>query len=280
MTALVDLSDIINRLSGGNSGTPQHRFAFLDGRIQSAAATAPVANRWTSLWRYNQSDGANGAAPTTVAIPNRSTVGAMPIANPGSGRQQWLLGVEAMLAQTCTVMLYDRLLHIGNLSGTVATAQTVGGTLTRYTGTESVGNQIWVEIYTTIGTTGTTITASYTNQAGTSGRTTRAASIGATGNREAERMLPLMLQDGDTGVQSVESVTLAATTGTAGAFGVTIARPLMEVSTASGVLGIKDAIAGLPSLVEVKTDACLAHAVFASSTTALAGLLAAHFIEA
>lgn len=280
MTALADLSDIINRLSGGNSGTPQHRFAFLDGRIQAAAASAPVANRWTSLWRYNQSDGANGAAPTTVAIPDRSTVGAMPITNPGGGRQQWLLGIEAVLSQNCTLMLYDRLLHIGNLSGTVTTAQTVGGTLTRYTGTESVGNQIWVEIYTIIGTTGTTITASYTNQAGTSGRTTRAASIGATGNREAERMIPLMLQDGDTGVRSVESVTLAGTTGTAGAFGVTIVRPLVEVAVSASLGGMRDLIAGLPAVIEVKTGACLAHAVLASTTTAIAGCMTTHVIEA
>lgn len=281
MTALADLSDILNRLSGGNSGTPQHVFSFLDGRIQAAAATAPVANRWTSLWRYNQSDGANGAAPTTVAIPDRSTVGALPIANPGSGRQQWVLGIEPMLSQAGTLLLYDRLLHQGNLSGTVTTAQTVGGTLTRYTGAESVGNQIWLEIYTAIGATGTTVTASYTNQAGTSGRTTRAASIGNTGWREGERMIPLMLQDGDTGVQSVESVTLAATTGTAGAFGVTIVHPFAAAGLiGAGYANIRDLIAGLPAIQEAKTNACLAYAFLATGTTVPSGMLGAHCIEA
>lgn len=281
MTALTNLSDVVNRLTGGNSGTPQHRFAFLDGRIQAAAATAPVANRWTSLWSYNQSDGANGATPGAAAVPNRSTIGAMPIVNPAGGRQQWLLGVEAALSQNCVVMLYDRLLHQGGLSGTVTTAQTVGGTLTRYTSTESVGNEIWVEIYTAIGGTATTITASYTNQAGTAGRTTRAAAIGGTGNNEAQRMLVLQLQDGDTGVQSVQTVTLAATTGTAGSFGVTIVRPLVIAGCASaGSVTIRDLVAGLPAVAEIKTDACLAHSVMASGTAAIHGVLAAHVIEA
>jgi hypothetical protein len=281
MTALVDLSDIVNRLTGGNSGTPQHIFSQLDGRIQAAAAAAPVANKWLSLWQYNQSNGANGAAPGAVEIPTRATIGSQPFVNPTGGRQQWLLGIEAALSQLCTLTMYDRLLHQGNLSGTVATAQTVGGTMTRYTGAESVGNQIWVEIYTALGSTATTITASYTNQAGTAGRTTRAVAIGGTGNNEAQRMIPLMLQDGDTGVQSVQTVTLAASTLTAGAFGVTIVRPLAQFHcTGAGYLTVRDLIAGLPAVAEMKTDACLTYQLLAGATTAVSGVIAVHVIEA
>ena len=65
-------------------------------------------------------------------------------------------------AQPGILVLYDRLLHIGGLNATTTAAQTVGGSLSRYTG--GAGNQIWVEIYTQIGTTATTITANYTNQ--------------------------------------------------------------------------------------------------------------------
>lgn len=278
MTALADLSDIVNRLTGGNSGTPQHIFSFLDGRVQSAAATAPVASRWTSLWRYNQTDGANGGLPAAVAAPDRTTVGALPITNPGGGREQWLLGVEAALSQPCTVMLYDRLLHKGGLSGTVTTAQTVGGTLTRNTG--GVGNQIWVEIGTIIGTTATTITASYTNQAGTSGRTTKAVAIGGTGLREAERFIPLPLADGDTGVQAVASVTLAASTTTAGDFAVVVVRPLAIAPNSANQPNVRDLIAGLPAVRKIDTDACLVWAVLASATTALSGGLAMHCVEA
>ena len=41
------------------------------------------------------------------------------------------------------------------------------------------------------------------------------------------RVIPLALQDGDTGVQSVQSVTVLATTGTAGNFGIVIAKPIL-----------------------------------------------------
>ena len=175
-------------------------------------------------------------------------------------------------------MLYDRLLQNGGLSGTNTSAQTVGGTLTRNTGGE--GNQIWAEIYTLIGTTATTITASYTNQAGVSGRTTKAVAIGGTGNREAERMLPLPLQDGDTGVQAVASATLAATTGTAGSFGITVVRPLGLGLISAAALGYwRDYVAGLPGLPLIDPDACLALSFYANSTAAPQLMLAAGFAE-
>lgn len=280
--ALTDVSDIANRLTGGNSGTPEHLWHFFDSRIQSAAATATVASRMTSLWRYNKTNGASAGIPTTTAAkPTRTTLGALGQANPGGGRQKWLLGVELSCLQPGTLIIYDRLLHVGGLSGTVTTAQTVGGgTVDRYAGANSVGNQIWIEIYTQIGATGTTITASYTDQGSAAGNTTQAASIGATGLREAERLIPVPLADGDTGVEAVASVTLAATTGTAGDFGVTVARPLAVIPCGgSGMPAIRDLIAGLPSIPEILTDACLAFAFFAQGTTAPSGMIGVHSIE-
>ena len=281
MTAIADLSAIVNRLSGGNSGTPQHVFSFLSGRIQGAVPTAPVASTMHSLWRYDQSDGANGAIPGSAGVCNRSTIGALPVNNPGGGRQQWLLGIEGQLNAQAVVILYDRLLHNGGLSGTVTSAQTVGGTLTRYsTNATCVGNQIWVEVYTAIGATATTITASYTNQAGTAGRTTKPTAIGGAGKLAQSTIIILPLADGDTGVQAVASVTLAATTGTAGSFGVTIAHPLTIGNCGGAALFFtRDLIAGLPAGQEMLTDACLTWAVVPANTTIPSGLLAAHIIE-
>ena len=126
MTALASLSDVVNRLTGGNNGTPQHIFSFMSGRIQGAAPTAPVVGTLHSLWRYDQSDGANGGIPGAAAACIKSTVGALPISDPGSGRQQWLLGIEGNLNTYGGLMLYDRLLHCSGLSGTSTSAQTVG----------------------------------------------------------------------------------------------------------------------------------------------------------
>lgn len=279
MTALASLSDICNRLTGGNSGTPEHLFCWIDSRIGAAAASATVAGRMTSLWGYNKAPGGSGATPGGAAVPVNDTTGALFQTDPGGGREKWLLGMVATATAPGTFILYDRLLHNGGLSGTTTTAQTVGGTLTRNTG--GAGNQIWVEIYTIIGTTATTITASYTNQAGTSGRTTKATAFGGTGLREGERLIPLPLQDGDTGVQEVASVTVLASTTTAGSFGVTLARPLLLVPVAAAAAGTqRDLVAGLPELKEIDTDACLALAWLANSTTAPQGMVSLSMIEA
>jgi hypothetical protein len=279
MGALVDLSDVINRITGGNSGTPDNLFFHKDARVDSAAATAAVAGRLTSLWMYEGTP-AGGAAPGAVAAPDNTTDGALKQADPGGGRQKWLLGVAASALTTGTLIVYDRLLHISGLSGTNAGAQTVGGTLTRYTGTASVGNQIWVEVYTAIGATARTITASYTDQGGNSATST-ATAIGGTGLNEAQRIIPLPLASGDTGVRAVADVTLSATTGTAGDFGVSIVRPLAIIPLAmTGVGSVRDFVSGLPSIIEVQTDACLAFAWLAQGTTAPQVFGSLHMIEA
>lgn len=278
MTAFTDLSNLVNNMTGGGSAQPQHPFFWVDNRVGAAAATATIAGRMHSLWTYNKSNGATGAVPTTVAAPTSATTGAIPFTNPGGGRELHFMGWEGALSQQEVVILYDRLLHIGGLSGTSTSAQTVAGTLTRNTGGEA--NQIWIEINGQIGTTATTITASYTNQAGTSGRTTQAVAIGGTNNREVTRIIPLTLQSGDTGVQAVASVTLAATTGTAGDFGVVIARPIAFANNENaGSSFIRDYIAGMPASSVIPADACLALAIMSGSTTAPQGMVGLHLLE-
>jgi hypothetical protein len=278
MAAFNDLSDVINRMTGGNSGNPENIFLWIDNRIDSVAASATVAGKWTSLWRYNKSRGGSGAVPSTPVAPDNTTRGGLMHTDASGGRDKWLLGHGAISSAPGALLLYDRLLHDGGLLGNNTSAQTVGGTLTRNTGGE--GNQIWVEIYTLIGTTATTITASYTNQAGVSGRTTKPVAIGGTGNREAERMLPLPLQDGDTGVQSVQTITLAGTTATAGNIGITIIKPIgIAIITASGTGFWRDYVSGLPGLPKIDPGACLSAAILMNSTTAPQMLLAAGFAE-
>ena len=267
MAAITDLSDLINRATGGNSGTPQNLFFHKVARVVGAAATAPIAGRPASLWTYDGQPSA-GVAPTTVAIPDNTTSGALKQASPGGGRTQWLIQGWATGLVGGTLILYDRLLHIGGLSGTVVspTTQAVGGTLTRNTG--GVGNMMWAEIYTIIGTTGTTITASYTNTTPTAGRTSAAVAIGATGFREVTRVIFMPLQAGDTGISAVASITLAATTGTAGNFGVTVGKPLAYVGIGTaGAAGWRDYATGLPGIPEIASGACLAYLWIPQTTT-------------
>ena len=279
MSALADLSDLVNRLTGGNSGTPEHPFVYFDNRVASAAAAATVAGRYTSLWQYNKAASTRGSAPGAVAAPTEATTGALPFTDPGGGRQKWLLGCSALSSAIGSFILYDRLLHISGLDGTNTGAQTVGGTLTRNTG--GVGNQIWVEIYTQIGTSGTTIAASYTDNDGNSGQTSQAASIGGTGLREAQRIIPIPLADGDIGVRAVASVTLAGSTGTAGDFGITVARPIaMLTIPLGGIMSTIDFLTNIPALPELVANSCLALAWMAQGTGAPQGMVHYQMVEA
>lgn len=282
MTALANLSDIINRRTGGNSGTPEDINFFRLDRLQGGTApVAMVAGRFTSLWGYaGTPSGVDVSTPPsgTPSNPTNSTDGALKQANPGGGRQKWLLGLDAVASQVGALLVYDRLLQMGGLSGTSTSAQTVGGTLSRYTSGD--GNAIFAEIYTALGATATTITASYTNQAGTTGRTTVATTIGGTGWNEVGRLVALPLQAGDTGVRAVATVTLAASTLTAGNFGVTIAHPLAWDAASQIATGFaRDFITGLPALPEIVTNAALALAWLSGATAAPQIFGATHTVE-
>lgn len=269
MAAITDLSDLVNRMTGGNSGSPENIFFF---KLPYIAGTVDT---WTqgamySTWTY---DGfpAPASAPGAVAAPTKATAGAIPFTNPGGGREKWLpqaIAVPQTNGDIAAILLYDRLLHISGLSGTTTTPQTVGGTLTRNTG--GVGNMIFYEIYSAVGSTnGRTITASYTDQDGNSGVTSGAQVFGGSdGKYNDDRvMVPIPLAAGDTGVQAVASVTVSATTGGAGNFGITIARPLaLLVAGGRGGLGL-DMTVGPTGIPEIDTDACLATAIQVSTTT-------------
>jgi hypothetical protein len=276
MAAFADLSEFVNRTTGGNSGTPEALFQFKEARVNGAAAAAQIAGRTASLWRYEGSPSHGSAPGGTVAIPDNTTAGSLKQASAGGGRTKWLAGAAASANSAGTLILYDRLLHIGGFSGTAASAQTVGGTITRNTG--GLGNEIWIEINTQIGATGTTITASYTDQDGNAGRTTPTMTFGSTGFREAERVMRFALATGNRGVRAVASVTPAATTGTAGDYGVVIARPLLSLSIgAAGTGAIRSFMDG--SMIEIETGACLAWAWIANTTTVPTITASAFFVE-
>ena len=269
MAAITDLSDLINRQSGGNSGTPENLFFHKVPRVAGAAAAAPIAGRGCSLWQYDGMP-AGGAAPTVAAIPGRTTQGALPFAAPGGGRDKQLIGASIAPTVAGVFLLYDRLMHIGGLSGTLTTDQTVQGStptpaITRNTG--GAGNIAWYEIYTTVGTTSTTLTMSYTDQGGSAATST--INIGATGFREVTRAQRIPLAAGNTGIRAIEKVALAATTSTAGNFGITLAQPLAWIPVGSpGTTGWRDYTTGLPGIPVIDPNACLALMFLPAATTA------------
>lgn len=274
MTALADLDDLLNRLSGG-AGTTETVFQWKYQRWTNAAGTPNQANTGQSrisLWMANGNPSGGDAAPSTAVAPTNATIGAVGQANAASG-DNWLVGVAGFSGYSGMLILYDRLSHQGGLVGNVNTAQTTNlptAALTRYT--SGSGLWAWMEVYDAIGSTSTTFTVSYTNEAGTAGRTSVASQGTLTTTSSPNSMYPIPLQAGDRGIRSIESFTLAASTGTAGNIGVTIAKPLAFLQTGNvsanssfGRGGSRNFFSGLPGIPKIETDACLAWLFIPSS---------------
>jgi hypothetical protein len=240
-------------------------------------AVAAAVGRSVAMWRSLLP--APAIPTTSVALDKTSDNSIGPIPDATSGKLQ-ILGGRFNTSGTAgaTVVAIDLLNISGGLSGTVTTEQTTNlptAALTRYTGGDGVF--IGIVIYTIIGTTATTISVRYTNQAGTSNRVSTVTSFGGTGFRDVGRLIQIPLQAGDTGVRSVEGVTVTATTGTAGNFGVCLFKPLMSFSldSTTGTMPIDAVSSGgmIGSMAEFDDDACLTFMVFTPTSQTVNGAL-------
>jgi hypothetical protein len=155
-----------------------------------------------------------GSGGTTY---NQSTAGAgFPTWTPAAvGETSYIGGMGASMAAAGSMYVYDLCWACSGLSGNTNAPQSVvgfSGLPARHA--DGVGLEIWVCCSTAIGGTAHNVTVSYTNQAGVAGRTT--VSTAGIASMPAARMYQLPLQNGDTGVQSIQSMTLSAASGTAG----------------------------------------------------------------
>ena len=243
--------------------------------FQTTAITASA--RSMAMWRFLVPA---PAIPTaSVALDKTSAESIGPIPDATSGKLQILGGRFNTSGQAGTMPVAIDLLNVsGGLDGTVTTEQTTNlptAALTRHTGGDGVF--IGIVVYATIGTTATTISVRYTNQAGTGSRVSTVTAFGATGFREVGRLIQIPLQAGDTGVRSVEGVTVTATTGTAGNFGVCLFKPLMGFSldSTTGTVPLDAVSTGgmIGSMAEFDDDACLTFMTFTPITQATNGAL-------
>jgi len=253
MGALADFQAVKNSVARGRA------YPFTKNSI-TTAANRPMSY-WTALPNA-------GATPSAAAACNANTTGAL-LQEPklsSLANSYFLTQAEISVATTAftSLMLVDRLSHQGGLSGASTATQTTNlptAALTRYT--DGVGVMAALEIYSALGSTASTATISYTNQAGVSGRTSKPVVIGGASDNTSSRFIIISLQDDDTGIRSVESVTLAATTASAGNFGVTLFKPLMIFPNFSYVADqvqprtLNTLIGGFGCCPEIIDDACL-----------------------
>lgn len=222
-----------------------------------------VTAAFFSHWATPGSPGPSATPPTgTGAVPT-SADSRFGFTNPTAPALTYLGRTAFVAVGFQAVLLIDRLWHNSGLDGTLATAQTINSVALTRPDAVGLGTIMFIEVYTSTGVTSRTATVSYTNTVGTAGQTSGAATIPA--SPPAGFVVPFPLATGDVGVKSIQSLTLSGSTGTAGNFGVTIARVLAAMPAPGSVPSARDVFTlGMP---QVYDSACLSVIAFTTGTT-------------
>lgn len=253
-------------------GNNSSRFVLDKASISNAAA-----GQFHSLWRATGQPG-QGAIPGAAAVCDQTLTGSMGFTQQVAPSTSYAGWVNSTCSNSAvTIEIHDRLMHMGGLVGNVATAQTANLDVSANLGTNNLGArkgdanysdiQWWLEWYTDTGSTAVTATVNVTYNDGSSGNLT-GISLAAT--RRASLMISLngSIPAVDSGkyIRDVNTVTLSATTGTAGSFGVTATRPrlTMPLNVANKMEIFDWAQLGLP---EIFNSSCLFPIQLASTTT-------------
>ena len=243
--------------------------------IDKASISSVAAGVFASLWRATGQPG-QGAIPAAAAACTQLTTGAIGFKQQTTPATSYGTHFYAATSSAAMVIeLHDRLAHMGGLNGTLTTAQTVGidfSSLTTNNLAARKGDanysdiQWWLEWYTATGATAVTATVAVTYNDGTTGT----LSVALPATRPASLMIPLngYIPAAGAGkyIRAITSVTLSATTGTAGSFGVTATRPrITQPSMIANLTAVSDwAALGLP---EIFNESCLFPLVLCSATT-------------
>ena len=237
--------------------------------IDKASLANAAAGQFFSLWTATGVPGA-GSAPGAAAVPTNATTGAMGFTNQTAPATSYLAWLAVQFGNSASNLeIHDRLAHMSGLSGTVTTSQGALSLVTNSPGADRLGDvnysdvQWWLEVYTVLGATGVNATVAVEYNDGTTGNLA-AIALGAT--PRAGRMYPLVSAVAGKFIRAVTGVTLSATTGTAGNFGITATRPRTSVS--APLLNKTEvfdwAQLGLP---EIQNNACLMMIMLCGTTS-------------
>lgn len=209
--------------------------------------------------------GMAGAALTAYA-------GQIPWANPGAGNA-YLARLQGQCTIAGTLMLVDRLWHQSGIVVTTTGAQTINSVAWPArdinASTNGEGILIGLEVTATVGAGAATPTISYTNQAGTSGKT-GAMIVPYVASSIQGTFYPFSLAAGDTGVRSVQTVTLGVSM-TSGSVNLVAYRVLASLElTGANVPNALDVItSGFPQLY----DNTVPFLIFIPSTTTTSNIV-------
>lgn len=174
--------------------------------FKSATGNA-VAGRPISTWGLNGIPGPGSYDTTQAGVTcNKDTPGAIFFTNPGAGLETRLARFIGAATQTGTLILVDRLWHNGGLSPSSSSLQSFNSVAfparDNNASTNGEGVFVGLEISTATGAGTPTITVSYTNSDGVTGR--EGVNIVATAASTIARVFyPISLQAGDVGVRQI-----------------------------------------------------------------------------
>jgi hypothetical protein len=241
--------------------------------IYKASVTNVSSGYLASLWRASGGlQWPQGAIPAGASTPTDATTGAILLPTFGAGTTGRIYKFAPIGNTIGNFLVYDRIAHMGGLSGTTLTAQTVSlDVATAITNGRCLADyscvEWYVEIYTDIGTTGANLTVTYTDKNDAPGKTVVLTGFsGASPLNRSGRCVRLITTDGIP-IKSIQSCIWSGTTGTAGSFGFTARTFKCQVSQmVANIMGVgTDGISlGLP---KVEDDVCLEMLVMCSTTS-------------
>ena len=279
--AIQSIDNLINSISAGKTT----RFDW--NKITGGAAY--TAGRWYEMLSLAGSPVATafpGTALTWVTCTESTGDGTNAFGIPHGGNVstdlKHLLNMAAWgtaaTSVPSTLMLVDVQGYYPGINMNSNTSQTLLGTPSlRYT--NGVGLRAFLAVRATTGATAHNLSMSYTNQAGTSGRTlpvTVACTASAIvphithSGTAANNYGPFLpLAQGDTGIQLVQSVQLSAASGTASTSALVIVKPLAQITIGvAALMTEKDLLNQIPSMPQIKDGACLGWLLGAGAATA------------
>lgn len=223
-------------------------------------ATITTANGFTYSGWTTGGYPAAGVAPTTWATCTKATLGALNpfMVNPGAGTTGRILYASLIPSvANQPYVIVDRLGAMAGLSGTSVAAQTVGSSLATPAASgrcQSNGSDVqwWLEWYTATGSTAVNVTCAVTYSDDSTGNVV----VAIPASVPAFRTYAINSASAGKSIKSVNTVTLSASTLTAGNFGVTaINRKFsFSVPTANQVFNADWAMLGMPIAMP---DTCL-----------------------
>lgn len=286
----------------GFTDEAEFRVFDLAGRVKTAVPASTKIDGWSSdffkigagateaagvAYLYYRDSGFPGAvavgtpgmAGRALTYSGESGAGFIDWRDPASGNKNYLVGFVGAASSTGSLWLVDLLWINTGIVVTTTTAQTVNSVAfaARDKDDSTDGRGVLVAVLVTGATTNgsaiTNMTMSYTNSAGTSGRTATIASFPATCTQGS--IVFFQLQDGDLGVRSIQSITLGtslvggsvslvalrkiAMTGAASAW---IANPELSPAERGAGIGLSDDSCLLPMMrpsaaTTINIDGCI-----------------------